>query len=135
MVNVKKRISVQSLFALKEALASIFWAKRDLRQFIELTIENDTIFSTVDWNGNTKFESVSQIIDRMAKRQDIYQNDLLELIQEASSFTNFDHLKKWDDYEIKVKKAKESVERLRNFALKIKRLRRVTAQPQIFQLN
>jgi len=106
MVNVKKRISVQSLFALKEALASIFWAKRDLRQFIELTIENDTIVSTVDWNGNTKFESVSQIIDRMAKRQDIYQNDLLELIQEASSFTNFDHLKKWDDYEIKVKKAK-----------------------------
>ncbi|MDQ3089026.1 MAG: hypothetical protein M3Q78_10585 [Acidobacteriota bacterium] len=135
MVNVKKRISVQSLFALKEALASIFWAKRDLRQFIELTIENDTIVSTVDWNGNTKFESVSQIIDRMAKRQDIYQNDLLELIQEASSFTNFDHLKKWDDYEIKVKKAKESVERLRNFALKIKRLRWVTAQPQIFQLN
>jgi hypothetical protein len=29
--------------------------------------------STIDWNENTKFESVSQLIDRIAARQDLYQ--------------------------------------------------------------
>jgi len=114
MSFVEKKISVQTLLALKEALATIFWTKKDLRQFVELTIENTLIVSTIDWNENTKFESVSQLIDRMAQRQDIYQNDILKLIQEASNFNDFSHLKRWDDYEIKITKAKEAVEKLRN---------------------
>ncbi len=114
MSFVEKKISVQTLLALKEALATIFWTKKDLRQFVELTIENALIVSTIDWNENTKFESVSQLIDRMAQRQDIYQSDILKLIQEASNFNDFSHLKRWDDYEIKIKKANEAVEKLRN---------------------
>lgn len=114
MSFVEKKISVQTLLALKEALATIFWTKKDLRQFVELTIENALIVSTIDWNENTKFESVSQLIDRMAQRQDIYQSDILKLIQEANNFNDFSHLKRWDDYEIKIKKANEAVEKLRN---------------------
>lgn len=114
MSFIEKKISVQTLLALKEALATIFWTKKDLRQFIELTIENSLIVSTIDWTENTKFESVSQLIDRMAQRQDVYQNDILKLIQEASNFTDFNHLKYWDDSEDKIKKAKASVEKLRN---------------------
>jgi hypothetical protein len=110
----EKKITTQSLFALKEALSAVFWTKKDLRKFIELTIENSLILSTIDWTENTKFESVSQLIDRMAKRQDLYQNDLLKLIQETSNFNDFSHLKYWDDSEIKIKKAKEAVTRLRN---------------------
>jgi hypothetical protein len=111
-----KKISTQALLALKEALSTVFWTKKDLRQFIELTIENALILSTIDWSENTKFESVSQLIDRMAKRQDIYQNDLLKLIQETSNFNDFSHLKYWEDSETKIKKARESVDRLRNQA-------------------
>jgi len=83
MSFTEKKISVQTLLALKDALTNIFWAKKDLRQFIELTLENSLIVSTIDWTENTKLESVSQIIDRMSKRQDIYQTDLLKLIQET----------------------------------------------------
>ncbi len=50
----------------------------------------------------------------MAKRQDIYQNDLLRLIEETASFNDFDHLKYWDDSEEKIKKAQEAVKKLRN---------------------
>lgn len=114
MSFIEKKISVQTLLALKEALATIFWTKKDLRQFIELTIENTLIVSTIDWSENTKFESVSQLIDRMAKRQDVYQTDILKLIQEASNFSDFSHLKHWDDSADKIKKAKASVEKLRS---------------------
>ncbi len=114
MSFIEKKISVQTLLALKDALSHIFWAKKDLRQFIELTLQNSLIVSTIDWNENTKLESVSQLIDRMSKREDIYQNDLLKLIQEAGNFEDFSHLKKWDDSESKIKKAKAAVEKLRN---------------------
>lgn len=114
MISTEKKISVQALIALKDALTNIFWAKKDLRQFIELILENPLIVSTIDWSENTKLESVSQIIDRMAKRQDIYQNDLLKLIQEASNFNDFSHLKIWENAEDKIRKAKASVEKLRN---------------------
>ncbi|HMG69271.1 MAG TPA: hypothetical protein VK588_16350 [Chitinophagaceae bacterium] len=114
MSSIEKKISVQTLLALKEALATVFWTKKDLRQFIELTIENSLIVSTIDWAENTKFESVSQLIDRMAKRQDMYQTDLLKLIQEIGNFSDFSHLNRWDDAQVKIKKAKEAVEKLRN---------------------
>jgi hypothetical protein len=114
MSFTEKRISVQTLLALKDALTNIFWAKKDLRQFIELTLENPLIVSTIDWTENTKLESVSQIIDRMAKRQDLYQTDLLKLIQETGNFNDFSHLKMWDDAETKIKRAKTAVEKLRN---------------------
>ena len=114
MSYAEKKISMQTLLALKEALTNIFWKKGDLRQFIELTIEQSLITSTIDWAENTKFESVSQLIDRMSKRQDMYQKDLLKLIQEVGNFNDFSHLKYWDDSETKIKKAKEAVAKLRN---------------------
>ncbi|MBK7683991.1 MAG: restriction endonuclease [Bacteroidetes bacterium] len=50
----------------------------------------------------------------MAKRQDIYQNDLLKLIQECTNFEDFSHLKRWEDSELKIKDAKEAVQELRS---------------------
>lgn len=114
MKLTEKRVSTQTLIALKDALTNIFWKKKDLRQFVELTLENSLIVSTIDWNENTKIESVSQLIDRMAKRPDIYQTDILKLIQEVSNFNDFSHLKIWDDSDSKIRKAKISVEKLRN---------------------
>jgi hypothetical protein len=116
MSFTEKTISVQALIALKEALSTVFWTKKDLRSFIDLTIENTAIIATIDWSGNTKFESVSQLIDRMAKRQDLYLNDLLKLVQEVGNFEDFSHLNHWEDSVTKIKKAKEAVLKLRNQA-------------------
>lgn len=115
-MSLTKQISARAILALKDALVNIYWRKKDLRQFIELTVENSLIVSTIDWTENTKYESVSELIDRMVKRQDVYQNDLLKLIQEAGNINDFSHLEYWDDSETKIKKAKESVEKLRNEA-------------------
>jgi len=108
-----KKISAQAIIALKEALANIYWRKQDLRQFIYLTIKNNLIVSTIDWDNNIKYESVSQLIDRMTTRPDMYYEDLMLLLQETSSFNDFSHLKKWDDAEKKIQKAKDAVTKLR----------------------
>lgn len=114
MSYTEKKISIQTLLALKDALTNVFWTKKDLRQFIELTLENSLLVATIDWNENTKLESVSQIIDRMSKRQDVYQTDLFKLIQETSNFNDFSHLKIWENADDKIRKAKVAVEKLRN---------------------
>lgn len=111
-----KKITPSAIIALKEALVAIYWRKKDLRQFIELTLDNPLIVSTIDWNENTKYESVSQLIDRMAKRQDMFQTDLLKLVQEVGNMDDFSHLKYWDDSGDKIKKAKASVLKLRQQA-------------------
>lgn len=115
-MNFTKKISASAILALKDALVAIYWRKKDLRQFIELTLENPLIVSTIDWNENTKYESTSQLIDRMTKRQDIYQTDLLKLIQEVGNINDFTHLEYWDDSKTKIKKAKDSVTKLRKQA-------------------
>lgn len=108
-----KKISAQAVIALKEALTNIYWRKQDLRQFIYLTIKNNLIVSTIDWDNNMKYESVSQLIDRMTARPDMYFEDLMLLLQETSNFNDFSHLKKWDDSEKKIQKAKDAVLKLR----------------------
>lgn len=111
-----KKFSPASITALKEALINIYWKKQDLKNFIKLSIENDSIVSTINWEFNKKFESVNQLVDRMVARKDLYYDDLIRLIYDASNFEDFTHLKIWDDAETKISKAKESVQRLRQYA-------------------
>lgn len=115
MVDLKI-ISPAALIALKEALTHIYWTRNDLRKFVEYAIKNKAIVSTIDWQENVKFESASQLIDRMAARPDIYKVDLLQLFNEVASFSDFSHLKKWEDSEIKIKTAQEKVAALRKHA-------------------
>lgn len=113
MDNSSKKISPAALIALKEALANIYWTKKDLRDFIGYTIKNTSILSTIDWQNNYKYQSASELVDRMAARPDIYQEDLLRLFKEVTNFSDFSHLKKWDDPEKKIKAATEKVEALK----------------------
>lgn len=109
----KKAIGPAALIALKLALSKIYWYKKDLRKFIEYTIENDSIIATIDWENNTKFESASQIIDRMNERIDIYMEDLLNLFYQVCNFNNFSHLERLEDKEKIISEAKSSVIALR----------------------
>jgi hypothetical protein len=116
-LNFNKKISAHSILALKDALVAIYYRKKDLRQFIELTIENTAIISTIDWTENIKYESVSQLIDRMVKKQDLYQTDLLKLVQEVGNMNDFSHLEYWEkENKGLIKKAQIAVAKLRKQA-------------------
>ncbi|MEO0469648.1 MAG: hypothetical protein AAF206_08520 [Bacteroidota bacterium] len=112
-MNLKnKRLSPQAIIALKEALSVIFWKKDDLKDFVKLTIENSDIIGRINWNG-TKRESVKELIERMTNQPDKYNRDLLDLVLAVSDFTDFPHLKFWDDDGSMQRRAKEAVEALR----------------------
>lgn len=108
-----KKISPQAILALKEALSVIFWKKEELQDFTKLSIENPAIIGTINWN-TTKRESVKELIERMLNRQDLYKNDLMNLMTSVSDMNDFSHLKFWDEDGTKTKKAKEAVVKLRN---------------------
>jgi len=46
---------------------SIYWRKKDLRSFVYHTIASKGIVATVDWENNTKRDTVSILIDRMTQ--------------------------------------------------------------------
>jgi restriction endonuclease Mrr len=108
-----KKISPAALIALKEALSAIYWYKKDLRSFITYTIKNNTIVATIDWQNNVKYHAVSELVDRMVARPDMYHDDLLSLFREVANFTDFSHLKSCEDAEQKICTAQEKVEALR----------------------
>lgn len=108
-----KKFSPESILCLKEALVHIYWKRKDIRSFIYHTIENKTIITTIDWENSRKEESISTLIDRMFQRDDIYHQDILALFDAVSHFKDFSHLKKWENSEDKIKKAKDAVDALR----------------------
>lgn len=108
-----KKISPQAILALKESLSIIFWKKEELQDFVKLSLENPAIIGTINWDL-TKRESVKELIERMINRQDLYKNDLMNLITSVSEMTDFSHLKFWDEDGTKTKKAQDSVNKLRN---------------------
>jgi hypothetical protein len=111
-----KKVSPAALIALKEALAAIYWYKKDLRFFITHTIKNSSIVSTIDWQDNVKYHAVSELVDRMAARPDLYHDDLLSLFKEVANFTDFSHLKRCEDPEQKICMAQEKVSALQGHA-------------------
>lgn len=116
MVNSKKKISPQAIMALKEALSVIFWKKDDLKDFLKLTIERQTIISTINWGG-LKRESIKELIERMTSRLDLYEDDLMGLLLAVTDMTDFPQLEYWDEDGSKRKKAKLAVENLRKHTI------------------
>jgi len=111
-----KKFSTEAIIALKEALIHIYWKRKDIKTFIYHTIENKLIVTTIDFENSTKEESVSILIDRMVQRPDLYNDDLLKLFDAVLHFKDFNHLKKWEDSETKIRNAKNAVEALRKHA-------------------
>ncbi len=112
-----KIISSESLVALKNALAKIYWTKKDLRMYLNYTIHQNSIISNIDWENKTKVESVEELIDRMVKRTDIYNDDILRLIESVTNFNDFSHLKLWEDGDSKIAKARAAVDSLRKLSI------------------
>ena len=52
----------------------------------------------------------------MVERPDLYEEDLLRLFDVTMHFNEFCHLKQWEDAGVKIRRAKDAVEALRNHA-------------------
>lgn len=115
MGQYNKILSPAAINALKEALTHIYWTKRDLRSFVYNTLPDKAIVGTIDWEGNVKYESASQLVDRLSANP-IFRENLIALYKEVLNFNDFSHLKKWEDAAQKIQKAKEALNALRGHA-------------------
>lgn len=107
-----KKISPSALISLKEALAVIYWKKSDLRIFLEQSFSNiekgKHFCSSVDFS-KTKYSISDEVVTRLSKRPDLFNEDLLNILYNVCNMTDFSHLLKWDDGNEKAKIAKEKV--------------------------
>jgi len=111
-----KKLSPHAIIALKDALSVIYWKKGDIRRFCELTMKNNGIIATIDWVNPTKSQSVSELIDRICNRQDLFGEDLMLLFKETANMTDFSQFNNYNDEDgSKAKAAKAAVAKLRNF--------------------
>ena len=110
-----KKISAAAINSLKDALATIYWYKSDLRSFLLATISDNTLLSRINWN-DYKINICGNLINYMQLNEDTYQKDILKLISEITKINDYSHLEKLDGGKEKSEKAQKAVNALREIA-------------------
>jgi hypothetical protein len=105
---MEKRVSAPAIYALKEALCTIFWYKNDLRGFLRTSISDPAVLNRADW-ANYKRQIVSDIVDALVANQRKYQKDLEKLFEDVANMKSFRHLEQLEDGTKKVAAAKAAV--------------------------
>lgn len=110
-----RRISPGAYTALRDALASVYWYKPDLRAFLRSALQDaPELLRDLDWD-QYKIRTVSDLVGRMQARERDFQEQTLRLMQQVSDFQSFDHLARLDDGEEKARRAEAAVAALREW--------------------
>ena len=109
---MSKVVSAVAIHALREALTSIYWYKKDLNFFLKNCISDKTIITRIDWS-NYKHQIVADLVDILCSDQDKYLGDIRRLFHEVSKMDSFQHLEHVEDSRNKIRKAKTSVAELK----------------------
>jgi len=108
-----KRISPVALETLKEALAKIYWYKKELKRFMTASLGQTNLLSVANWEDDYKIKIVSDIIEYLASDQDKYLAHLERLIHDVCEIKTFAHLEKLEDGETRAKAARQAVQSLK----------------------
>ena len=109
---MKKQITPVAIQALKDALTLAYWYKRDLRSFLYQCLPCLAVLSSLNWS-DYKRNIVATLVDHLARREDVYQHELIRLMSEVCRITDFSHLRRLEDGANKAKDAKAAVGVLR----------------------
>jgi hypothetical protein len=109
------RLNPAAVIALKDALSLIYWYKRDLRTFLAGNLSRPQILGRLNWD-DYKRNIVDQLVSHMVDREDLYRDDLLELIRAVCSMKDFSHLERLEDGPQKVQEAKRAVQAVERLA-------------------
>jgi hypothetical protein len=105
--------------ALKDALRSIYWYKRQLRSFLENCRVPPEIISQQQWSDQQEYKAiiVDKIVNALVAKGDESVGSIRELIRRVVEMNDFSHLLKEDDGRRLKKEAEVNVERLRQLVL------------------
>ncbi|HEY3310239.1 MAG TPA: hypothetical protein VGK00_01245 [Anaerolineales bacterium] len=109
-----KKLDPAAIIALKEALAQIYWYKKDLRSFLINTLSNSSILSNINWD-DYKRNITDLVVESLARNESRYRDELIRLFTAVAAVNDFSHLEFLDDGKVKVIRAKKAVEALKKY--------------------
>jgi hypothetical protein len=109
-----KKLNPAAIIALKEALAQIYWYKKDLRSFLINTLENSSILSNINWD-DYKRRITDLLVESLVRNESKYRDELIRLFTAVAAMKDFSHLEFLDDGEEKAMRARKAVEALRTY--------------------
>lgn len=107
-----KKIAPAAIQALKEALTHVYWYKSELRSFLSHSLSDSSIISRLNWE-DYKRNIVATLVEFLAKNEEVYQRDIIHLMDEVAKVNDFSHLRKLEEGEDKARNAQNAVEALR----------------------
>lgn len=107
-----KKIAPAAIQSLKEALTHVYWFKSELRSFLSHSLSDSSVLSRLNWD-DYKRNIVATLVDHLTKNEDVYQRDIIRLMDEVTRINDFSHLRKLDDGKEKELNAKNAVEALK----------------------
>lgn len=110
-----RRVSPAVAAPLKEALATSYWYKRDLRRFLEVATGDPGLIARLEWEGY-KRQVVSDLVDALFGDQHRHFDSLVRLIVATAEIVDFSHLLEVEDGKAKADKARTAVTALRAYA-------------------
>jgi hypothetical protein len=107
-VVVKKKIAPAAIQTLKDALAHVYWYKSELRSFLSYSLSDPSILGRLNWQ-DYKRNIVATLVDHLARNEDVYQRDIIRLMDDVLKINDFTHLRRLEDGKEKEQKAKDAV--------------------------
>ncbi|NTY60118.1 restriction endonuclease [Mycolicibacterium sphagni] len=108
-----KRVSPAAVVALQNALATVYWYKRDLREFLRRATGESRLIADLDWS-DYKRNIVRQFVSTLAENQHRYMEQLISLLISTSEIDPI-QLKRLDDGVSKYAEANIALEELRQY--------------------
>lgn len=105
------QLNPAAINALKRALSAIYWYKPDLKSFVTKCVSNQSVLLKIDWEGQKKRQSVSELVDGLHQLNDT--KSLVALCLSVCQMTDFSHLDHLEDASLKKQEAKTAVEQLK----------------------
>jgi len=107
-----QKISPNAIMLLKDTLSTVFWYKNTLADYLRLSIsDGTTIISKIDWKDNPKRLTASQFIDYLVRNH--AHDDLLYIMSDLVEKTDFNDLKKAENYADLILEAKNNIQNLK----------------------
>lgn len=111
---MSQRVSPAAINALKEALCSVYWYKKDLRSFLSNALPDVSLLGRLNWD-DYKRNIATSLVETLA-RTDGHQH-LLVLVEEVCRIEDFSHLEQVEDGKQKAAAASKAVASLRKLWL------------------
>jgi len=111
-MNKAQKISPHAILLLKDTLSIAFWYKKNLAEYLKLSVKNGRdIMSKLDWKNETKRDTVSFFIDFLVNNN--ANEELIYIIGDLTKKTNFNELKRSDNYHNLLFEVKQNIKELK----------------------